>query len=344
VPDRARLPVQDRQVKSVARAARVCVALLLLGSTAWAAEDPRALVVEGEELLAANQAPKALETFKRVRTLLGTTPPRLQADLVRAAAAVGDDVLTQTEHAAWLRLPRRDPAVDAELGELAARATRRLAEREQTQSAAAALIENERRIRAAEASAREAEAVRAREADIQFAAEDAQRAMKSQNADAATAAIKRIDQVSALYPDHPRVGELARARSNLVTHAVLMRQVAAGLAEAAAQQQAAQRARRARGYYFVGGLKVAAGLAIAAGGLYLLIVQPEDLGRPASVGFGGAAVALGMGLVVFSAPDSFRAGAQARRPTSTSTAWTLAGGGLPSGGSLGYFVGAARAF
>jgi hypothetical protein len=326
----------------LARAACVpAIAILLLTSSAsLAAEDPRALVVEGEELLAGDQGSKALETFKRVRALLRTTPPRLQADLVRAAAAVGDDVLTQAEHAAWLRLPKRDPAVDAELRELVARATERIGEREQTQSASAALIENERRLRAAEASAREAEAVRVREADFQFVAEDAQRAMQSQNAAAAEAAIKRIDHVSAVYPDHPRVGELARARANLVTHAVLMRQVAAGLAEAAAQQRAAERASRARGYYFLGALKVAGGLAITTGGLYLLIARPEQLGSAASVGIGGAAVALGLGLALFSAPDSFRAGARVGASMSTSTAWSVAAAGLP-GGAL---VGAARAF
>lgn len=317
-------------------AALAVVAVLLLTATATASEDPRALVVEGEELLAANQAPKALETFKRVRALLGTTPPRLQADFVRAAAAVGDDVLTQTEHAAWLRLARRDPAVDAELLALVTRATERISEREHTQSAAAALIENERRIRAEETRAREAETLRVREADFQFAAQDGQRAMQSRNAATAEDAIKRIDRVSALHPDHPRVGELGRLRANLVIHAALMRQVAAGVAEAAAQQRAAEQRQRARSLYTLGAVKLVGGVAIMAGGIWLMVVQPEALEKTASVGLGVGAICLGLGLAAVSAPQSFRAGAQ----VGTSTSWSFGASGLPGGG----FVGAARAF
>lgn len=310
--------------------------VLLAGSAATAAEDPRALVVEGEELLSANHPQRALDTFKRVRVLLGTTPPRLQADLVRAAAAVGDDVLTQTEHAAWLRLERRDAVIDAELQVLATRAAERIQAREEREKATVPLIENERRIRAAEDSARAADAVRVRESDVAFAADEAKRAMRSRDTAEVDAAIRRIDRVSGIYPDHPRVGELAVARANLVNHGMMTRELNAGLASAAEQQSAAKRASRARGYYLIGALKVVAGLAITGGGLYLMIVQPESLGRPASVGFGAASIALGLGLVVVSAPDSFRAGAQAR----ASTSWSLAAAGLPGGG----FLGAMRAF
>lgn len=311
------------------------VALLAAAPAARAAEDTRALVVEGEELLATNPK-RSLEIFQRVRALLGATPPRLQVDLVRAAAGVGDDVLTQSEHAAWLRLPKRDPVVDAELRVLADRAAERLKGREQRESAAGSLIENERRIREAEAQQRAAASARAREADLQFAAEEAQRALKSDVSTASESAISRIDHVTAIYPDDPRLGELAEARAKLVTHAVVARQAEADHAAAAAKAQEKAQAKRARGYYFLGALKLVGGVAITGTGLYLLVAQPSDLGQTASIAIGAPAVCLGLGLALVSAPASFRAGAHA----STDRGWSLAASPLPGGG----FVGAGRVF
>jgi hypothetical protein len=322
-------------VSRAALARALLLALLAAWSPARAGEDARALVVEGEELLATNPQ-RALEIFQRVRALLGATPPRLQVDLVRAAAAAGDDVLTQAEHAAWMRLPKRPPAVDAELRVLADRAAERLQSREQRESAAATLIENERRIREAQAQQREAATAQAREADVQFAAAEAQRALRSSESSAADSAIRRIDHVTAIYPDDPRLAELAAARADLVTHAALARRAEASLAAAAAQRQDDERARRARGHYFLGTLKLVGGVAITGAGVALLVAQPADLGQTASIAIGAPAVCLGLGLALVAAPSSFRAGAHAGAPRS----WSLAGTVLPGGA----FVGAGRAF
>jgi hypothetical protein len=337
LPHGADLPVPGGAVTTAARALVAALAAALLSAPrARAAEDPRALVIEGEELLSANQPQRALETFRRVRDMLGTAPPRLQADLVRAAAAVGDDVLTQSEHEAWLRLEKRNAVVDAELRALATRAAERVSQREQRQSATAPLLEEERLIREAETQARDAEAARAREADVQFAADEAKRAMRSSQPGTAEAAIRRIDRTTATYPDHPRIGQLAVARSDLVTHAALMRQASAAMAEAAARQREKEGARLARRYYVLGSLEIAAGAAIACGGLYLMVAQPSALEREASIGFGVGAVALGAGMALVTAPRAFRAGAEAR----ASTRWTLSAATLPTGA----FVGAGRAF
>jgi hypothetical protein len=312
------------------------VALLAAAApSARAAEDSRALVVEGEELLATNPK-RSLEIFQHVRALLAATPPRLQVDLVRAAAAVGDDVLTQSEHAAWLRLPERDPAVDAELRVLAERAAERLRGREQRETAAGSLIESERRIREAETQQREAASASVREADLQFADDEARRALKSDVSTAAESAIGRIDRVTAIYPDDPRLGELAALRARLVTHLVLARQVEADRAAAAAKEQEKAQAKRARGYYFLGSLKLVGGLAITGTGLALLVAQPSDLGQTASIAIGAPAVCLGLGLALVSAPASFRAGAHA----GTDRGWSLAASALPGGA----FVGAGHLF
>jgi hypothetical protein len=322
-----------------ARCALVLAAVLTAAApAARAAEDTRALVIEGEELLATNPQ-RALETFQRVRALLGATPVRLQVDLVRAAAAVGDDVLTQAEYAAWLRLPKRDPAVDAELRALAEGAAANLQGREQRESAAAARIESEQRLREAEAKARDAATARAREADVQFAAEEAKRALRSSESSAAESAIRRIDRVTALYPDDPRLGELAAARADRVTHAALARQAEAGLAAAAAQKEAKARSQRARRHYLIGAAELIGGVAVTATGVYLLVAQPADLGQPASVAIGAPTVLLGLGLALVAAPASIRAGA-GRDPGPTRSSWSLAASRLPGGGLLS----AGRAF
>jgi hypothetical protein len=132
------------------------------------------------------------------------------------------------------------------------------------------------------------------------------------------------------------MAELASARAHLVSHAVVARQAEADLAAAAAQRQAKERAKRARGLYFLGALKLAGGIAITGVGAYLLIAQPPELGEPASIGIGTPTVLLGLGMALVGAPSSFREGAN----VGVTPSWSVAAVGLPGGG----FVGAGRAF
>ena len=308
-----------------ARALTFSLVVFLAAGTASAAEDARALVLEGEAQLAANHPKEALETFRRVRALLGAAPARLQADLVRAAAALKDDAVTREEYAAWLRLERRDAAVDVELREVAKTASERLQDKQRREREAAQRAEQERLAREVEARARAAEEVRYREASFQESARDASVALRGRNAIAAESAIRQIDRVRSRYPEHRRVRELLVLRVSLVTHASLVRAVDAENAVVLARQREEESASRRRGHYVAGTLKVLGGAALAAGGVYLLVDKP--IGENLSYAGAGVGIGLGLGLVGFSAPDSFRAAARASAPRT----WSVAAAGLPGG-------------
>ena len=234
-----------------ARALAFSFVVLLGAGAASAAEDARALVLEGEAQLAANRPKEALETFRRVRALLGAAPARLQADLVRAAAALKDDAVTREEYAAWLRLERRYAAVDAELREVAKTASERLEDKQRRERAAAQRVEEERLAREAEARARAVAEVRYRESSFQEAARDSSVALRGRNALAAEAAIRR-HRPSRRGTRPPRRARAPGARANLVAHASLMRAVDADNAAALARQREEEGASRRRGHYFAG--------------------------------------------------------------------------------------------
>ena len=311
-----------------ARALAFSLVVLLAAGGAEAAEDARALVLEGEAQLAANRPKEALETFRRVRALLGAAPPRLQADLVRAAVALKDDAVTREEYAAWLRLERRDAAVDAELRVVAKTASERLQDKQRREREAAQLVEQERLAREAQARARAAEEVRYREASFQETARAASVTLRGRDAREAESVIWRIDRVRSRYPEHRRVRELLVLRVNLETHLSLVRAVDAENAAALARQRAEDSASRRRGLYVAGALKLVGGAALVAGGVYLLADRP--IGESLSYAGAGISIGLGLGLVGFSAPDSFRAAARASAPRT----WSVAAAGLPGGAFL----------
>jgi hypothetical protein len=317
--------MRDDEMTSAMRALALSFLFLLCMEAAVSAEEARALVMEGEAQLAANRPKEALETFRRVRALLGTAPPRLQADLVRAAAALNDDVTTRQEYAAWLRLERRDAAVDAELRALAMTASERLQDKQRREREAAQRAEQERQAREAQASARAAAEVRYRESSFQEAARDADAALRRRDVSAAEAAIRRIDRTTTSYPDRRGVLSLRVARANLVAHAALVRAVDADNAAALSRQREEEGASRRRGHYVAGTLKLVGGAALAAGGGYLLVAMP--IGETPSYLVAGPAIGLGLGMIVFMAPNSFRAASHAAAPRT----WSVAAAGLPGG-------------
>lgn len=273
----------------------VVAGLLVLASAApaWAEDDAetRAIYLEAVELLRGGNGERALRLLQQVRNRLGTTNPRLQADLVRAAAAAGEDALVLAELRRW-REAGGGAEVEAELERLGEAAQGRLGAEKSKQ----------------EAEERAAEAARAEAHDevdrrIGHALAQATQALHLGDEDDVVRALAAIDEVSDGNELDLRVAKMQELRPRLEER---RSRLASARADAQAERHegyAAARQSEARSLYILGTVFLLGGLASTGGGIAILATDPFD--SPASYPVGGAALGLGVGALVFWVPDYY---------------------------------------
>jgi len=264
-----------------------------IATTVYADPSPqsaREIVVEAERLLDEGDAKKALALLDLAKNKLGKTNPRLQVDIVRAAAGAGDSARVLREHDAYRAFALNDAVIDEELGALRKGAERTL--EEERKVAEKAMAERERVARAAiEERNRVFESAFAK---VAIAKKDGASLSSVQ------AAIVVARTISSDYPSDPRSLELEQALPELETTREKLELRDSERRAAKEQANRADNAIRARKSYAIGTAWLVGGLALGAGGTYLLVEKPIDI---FSYPLGGAALGVGVAMVVFAKSD-----------------------------------------
>jgi hypothetical protein len=304
------------------------LAVSLLAPAAAAAPpdaEARRAVVEAEALLEAGRGREALSILSQLVTRLGQTNPRLQADLVRAAAAAGDPTRTLAEHRVWLSLHVADADTNAELEALRASAERQQAkaEREAAERRRSAAEE----LRAAERAlqlARERDELR-RTSALADAEEAVRQGIAAESRSQVESAIGAVERVRARYPgDAASLEEgLSRLRSRRDT--LLAKELDR---QDAAEKRAAARARSAAKVDYVkGSLLLAGGAGLAAVSVWMIAKKPIEI---PSYPIGAVGLGVGGGMIIGGALHLSRGASR-----SASLAPVLVACPLPGGALLG---------
>lgn len=236
--------------------------------------DLRTRYYDSIDDLRAGRPDAAVQRLEQLNQEIGKPTPRIQAALVRAAAAAGMDQRVVREFEVWRSLNGADTETTRELEELRNKAQTKLD-----------TIEAAKRREASEkvaAQRQAAEAARAKLEELLGGAEESvSRALRSSNTRDSARAIERVRSAVKSYPREPRSTALAAQVPVLEAHIQTLEESAAAdkrqaeenrlAARAAAADEASSKATKA---YILGTTWLVLGLASGAGAVYFFAEKP----------------------------------------------------------------------